>query len=99
MVVGGSYGFNDSGVQRSKAEISIFNLRNGNIQLLRNVTWIDHDNCGVMGVTLYDINGDGKDEIIAAGANKDLAIAGEVSVWDFNLNQIAKAQFYIDPEG
>ena len=99
MVVGGSYGFNDSGVERAKAEISIFNLVNGNIELLRNVTWIDHDSCGVMSVTLYDINHDGKDEIIAAGLNKYLVIAGEVSVWNFSLNQLARTQFYIDPEG
>ncbi len=98
IIVGGSYGFNDSGVLRSKAQISIFHF-SSSISFVKDVKWIDHDNCGVMAVAVDDVNGDGKEEIVAAGANKYYATAGEVSVWDSNLNQMARTQFYIDPEG
>lgn len=98
IIVGGSYGFNDSGVLRSKAQISIFHF-SSSISLVKDVKWIDNDNCGVMAVAVDDVNGDGNEEIVAAGANKYYVTAGEVSIWDSNLNEIARAQFYIDPEG
>ncbi len=99
IVVGGSYGFNDSGVLRSKAQLTVFNLRGGAFINLRHVEWIDNDNCGVMDLLIRDVDRDGKDEIVAAGANKYFSTAGEVSVWSYELQNLARAQFYIDPEG
>ncbi len=98
IIVGGSYGFNDSGVLRSKAQISIFHF-SSSLSLVRDVKWIDNDNCGVMALAVDDVNGEGKKEIVAVGANKYYVTAGEVSIWDSNLNEIARTQFYIDPEG
>ncbi len=100
IVVGGDYGYIDSGgVNRTKAEISVWHLNGNSFTQVDDVTWIDTDNCSVFSIKINDINNDGKKEIIAVGSNKYMAIAGEISIWDYPLSQVARTQFYVDPEG
>ncbi len=100
IVVGGAYGYIDSGgVNRTKAEISVWHLSGNSFVRVDDVTWIDLDNCAVFSIKIYDIDNDGKMEIIAAGTNKYGNTAGELSIWDYPLSQVARIQFYVDPEG
>ena len=100
IVVGGGYGYVDSGGNnKTEAQITVWHFNSGSLQKIDDVKWIDTDSCGVSSIQFKDIDNDGKDEIIAGGVNKYLNIAGEISIWDYPLSQVARTQFYVDPEG
>lgn len=98
IVVGGFTGYVDSGQNKTKAQITVWHLLASGLVKIKDVSWIDVNSCTISTITLYDINSDGYKEIIAGGTNKNVVIAGEISVWNYELSQICRMQFYIDPQ-
>lgn len=98
IIAGGCYGFNDSGVERARASISIWNFHD-NLSKINEVQWIDMESCGVLDIVLYDFDHDEMYEIVSGGANKKLSVAGEIAVWSHDLQELARTQFFINPGG
>lgn len=98
IIVGGYYGFRDSGVPRSKAYVSVWRYDTSLVKI-REIQWFDMDSCGVLDIELRDMNNDFLKEIITGGVNKKYEIAGEIGILTYNLQLIKRRQFFINPGG